>query len=658
MKNSQYNNGFKTAAILLQMVFLVIVIVVFSFLSNLFGRSMLSFGDLSSNSFFDSFYYSEVLAEQTKGLSDYLLMKKDASHAMESERYKEYKLKFDNGDTNVYYWYFDGEESFSNMDGQMDSEKAIHFAKKKGSYFLYNDEMVAFEGNIPVNNPDLRHEILYLFESKRQSGVLILAVDTALPKNDGIAEAAKIYTTYFPMVRIGLMVIFVSLICFILMIIYITLATGRNPNNDKIRLYKIDYIPIEIMFAIFAGYMMLLVVFCSKLQTQDWNLSSILVLTGTMVFITDNILLAIYLSLVRRLKADTFFKNSLLAMVLYTLKEGMRKQRLTRRAMIIYSLSGLAELFFIWQVYTRKSKWAIIGIWILLVALGIRFLRQAIQRKQMLEGIMEISNGKLDYKLNVDDFTGDYREMAEKINSIGAGLSNAVEENVKNERLKTELITNVSHDIKTPLTSIINYVNLIKMEKIENDKIKNYVDILETKSLRLKQLTEDLVEISKITSGAISLDMQPIDMVELIYQTGGEFNEIFEDLGLTIVTRLPKESVMIMADGGRIWRVIQNLYNNVAKYALKDTRVYVELKNNDGMAEFSIKDISAQQLHKSAQDLSERFVRGDDARGTEGSGLGLSIARNLTTLMGGNFEIEVDDDLFTARIAFPVYTGK
>lgn len=658
MKNSQYNNGFKTAAILLQMVFLIIVIVVFSFLSNIFGRSMLSFGDLGSYSFFDSFYYSEILAEEVKDLSHYLHMKKNPFMDTENEEHKEYKLRFDNGDSNLYYWFSDGDEVFSNMEGDFGQEEALHYAKKLGSYFFYDDKNVTFEGNIRINNHDFRREMLFLFQPKHQAGAFILAVDTALPYADKIAEESKVYTSYFPMVKTGLFVIIVSLMCFVVLIIYITLATGRNPDNEEVRLYRIDYVPMELLFATFMAYMVLLVVFCSKLQSQEWNMSSLLVLTGTLVFVTDNVLLAIYLSLVRRLKADTFFKNSLIALVLHTLREGMRRQRLTRRAMIIYSLCGLIELFCIWQVYTRKSKWAIVGIWILLVALGIRFLRQSIQRKQILEGIMEISNGKLNYKLDVNEFSGDYREIAEKINSIGAGLSNAVDKNLKNERLKTELITNVSHDIKTPLTSIINYVNLIKREEIGNEKIKNYVDILETKSLRLKQLTEDLVEVSKITSGAISLDMQPIDMVELIYQTGGEFNEIFEDLGLTIVTRLPKESVMIMADGSRIWRVIQNLYNNVAKYALKDTRVYVELKNNDGVAEFSIKDISAQQLNKSGQDLSERFVRGDDSRGTEGSGLGLSIARNLTTLMGGTFEIVVDDDLFTARITFPVYKGK
>ena len=300
----------------------------------------------------------------------------------------------------------------------------------------------------------------------------------------------------------------------------------------------------------------------------------------------------------------------------------------------------------------RSSLWAAAGVLILFLYLAVYFLQQAIQRKKILEGIHEISHGRLDYHFESEEFSGDYRDLAEEINGIGEGLMNAVEENVKNERLKTELVTNVSHDIKTPLTSIINYISLIKMEGSWNENVENYVGILEKKSQRLKQLTEDLVEVSKITSGAIMLDMHPINMVELICQTGGEFNEIFEDVGLTVVTRLPNEPVMILADGSRLWRVVQNLYNNVAKYALKNTRVFVDLKENEGRAEFTIKDISAQSIHKTAQDLSERFVRGDESRGTEGHGLGLSIARHLTNLMGGTFEIQVDGDLFIVTITF------
>ena len=225
---------------------------------------------------------------------------------------------------------------------------------------------------------------------------------------------------------------------------------------------------------------------------------------------------------------------------------------------------------------------------------------------------------------------------------------------MKNERMKADLITNVSHDIKTPLTSIINYVNLLENEKIENEKVNNYIHILKEKSARLEQLTEDLVEASKISSGNIVLEMVRINLVELVYQTAGEFNEKFEQRNLTIFTKMPKESIVVMADGRRIWRVLENLYNNVAKYALEGTRVYVELDKKEDEAVFSIKNISSKPLNIPSDELTERFIRGDVLRTTEGSGLGLSIAKNLTTLMGGTFDIILDGDLFKVMITFPL----
>ena len=240
-------------------------------------------------------------------------------------------------------------------------------------------------------------------------------------------------------------------------------------------------------------------------------------------------------------------------------------------------------------------------------------------------------------------------------------MLHAVDDSTKNERMKADLITNVSHDIKTPLTSIINYVNLIKMEDIENERVKNYVRILDEKSQRLKQLTEDLVEASKVSSGNVKLDMQQIDIVELVCQTGGEFNEKFESKSLTIVTKLPKQAVYIWSDGRHLYRVIENLYNNAAKYALEGTRVYVEVQEEEDVATFSIKNVSEKSLaleNSNVEDLTERFIRGDSSRTTEGSGLGLSIAKNLTILMGGRFSISVDGDLFKATLKLPLYIEK
>ncbi len=245
------------------------------------------------------------------------------------------------------------------------------------------------------------------------------------------------------------------------------------------------------------------------------------------------------------------------------------------------------------------------------------------------------------------------RRKAEAVNHIGEGLSNAVEKSLKNERLKTDLITNVSHDIKTPLTSIINYVDLLKRENIQDEKVRGYIDVLDKKSQRLKNLTEDLVEASKISSGNIKLEFMPIDFVQLIWQTNGEFEEKFAARGLNLVCSIPEGPIYVMADGRRLWRVVENLYNNTAKYALQDSRVYADLKADEEQVVFSLKNISEQPLNISADELTERFVRGDVSRTTEGSGLGLSIAQNLTTLQKGKFEIYLDGDLFRVTLTFP-----
>ena len=255
---------------------------------------------------------------------------------------------------------------------------------------------------------------------------------------------------------------------------------------------------------------------------------------------------------------------------------------------------------------------------------------------------------------------GDNKHLSEAVNSIGEGLKTAVETSMKDERLKADLITNVSHDIKTPLTSIINYVNLLKRENIETQPVKGYIDILENKSQRLKQLTEDLLEASKISSGNITLHMEKINLVELIYQAIGEFSEKFEEKNLSIVDNITQEAVYIEADSRRIWRVIENLFNNIYKYALVGTRVYLDLIQYplERRLVLSIKNISSQPLNIKAEELTERFIRGDVSRNTEGSGLGLSIAKNLIELQHGKFQIYLDGDLFKITLEFSFYEEK
>jgi len=278
---------------------------------------------------------------------------------------------------------------------------------------------------------------------------------------------------------------------------------------------------------------------------------------------------------------------------------------------------------------------------------------EGIQRQKLLEGVRAIAAGEEETTIPTDKLFQGNRQLAEAVNDLGKGLRNALQEQMKSERMKADLITNVSHDLKTPLTSIINYVDLMKREKIDNPKAQEYLTVLDQKSQRLKQLTEDLVEASRASSGNVALNIEKIDLREMLMQTSGEFEERFAARGLSFVARYPKQPLYVEADGRRLWRIIENLYRNVEKYAMPYTRVYLDVACDGTMAALSMKNISKQPLNISAEELMERFVRGDESRTTEGSGLGLSIARDLTELQHGTFDIYLDGDLFKVIVAFP-----
>lgn len=266
--------------------------------------------------------------------------------------------------------------------------------------------------------------------------------------------------------------------------------------------------------------------------------------------------------------------------------------------------------------------------------------------------IKKIYEGNNEIILNPDEMKGELKDVAIYVNDIAGGLSNAIEESIKSERFKTELITNVSHDIKTPLTSIINYVDLLKQEDVDNEKIKEYIQILDKKSQRLKKLTEDLVEASKASSGNVKLEMEKINIVELIKQATGEFEDKFKEKNLEIVTQIPESEVNILADNKYIYRVIENLFSNISKYALEYSRVYIDVVKESERVKITIKNISKEALNITAEELMQRFVRGDKSRTTEGSGLGLSISKSLTELQNGRLDIQVDGDLFKVEITF------
>ena len=278
----------------------------------------------------------------------------------------------------------------------------------------------------------------------------------------------------------------------------------------------------------------------------------------------------------------------------------------------------------------------------------------AIFSRRLEKGARNLARGDLETRIDMSNLFGTYRRHAEHLNHIREGMSEAVEARLRSERMKTELITNVSHDIKTPLTSIINYVDLMKKESIENEKVREYLDVMDRQSIRLKKLIEDLMEVSKASTGNITPEMTETEFDVMLEQILGEYRERLTDVGLNLCIDNAASGARIMADGKLLWRVFDNLLGNICKYSMPGTRVYLNVARREGMLEISMRNISLYSLNITSEELMERFVRGDRSRHTEGSGLGLSIAKNLVELQKGKLEIVVDGDLFKAIVVFPL----
>ena len=334
-------------------------------------------------------------------------------------------------------------------------------------------------------------------------------------------------------------------------------------------------------------------------------------------------------------------------------------------ALVILNHAGIVmrvSICFVSYLFLQILLWVLSGKGVLSVAMlaGVNLVVLAVlvtdgmQRQKLLTAIQEINSEEGNTRISESGLFAINRQMAAAVNDLGDGLRHALQEQMKSERMKADLITNVSHDLKTPLTSIINYVDLLKREELHNEKANEYLEVLDQKSQRLKQLTEDLVEASRASSGNVVLDIRRIDVKELLMQTSGEFVERFEARGLQLVENFPQNPQYVDADGRRLWRIIENLFRNVEKYAMPHTRVYLDLINDGKRVAFSLKNISENPLNISPEELTERFTRGDESRSTEGSGLGLSIAKDLTEIQQGTFEIYLDGDLFKVTVSFPI----
>ncbi len=665
MENKSYSYGAKLAGLILHLFFTVILTMTVFLLATMIEKRIFELTDIGTSDFLNSGYYTQCIQKKCDNLAEYLhlSLQGEALTTENNRRYLQYTDEFKPEDTNFCYWYKVGEAWYTNQpdmeEGQsFDPERVLMEAKSMGNYLIY--DMINKEFGT-----DIRGLSTYFFESyntqiywPQENVMLIIGVDTKLSAEDDLYDASIEYQQLYPWIKVCLAGSLIALIGWILTLVYLILAAGHREEDNEIYLNHFDKIKTEFLIIGFVLIMSELLMMVARINSTELEASGLLVASGTVCLVTDALFLLFFLSIVRLMKAEKLWENSLAYWLGKGIRKTFRQRRITVKIMLMFLVHLLICFVLAMGAFYYRKLFCFILLMIFCGAECYMLLRMAVDRYQILAGVEKIRAGALDTKIETEELHGDDKLLAEAINNIGAGLVHAVDDNTKNERMKADLITNVSHDIKTPLTSIINYVNLIKREDIENERVKGYIKILDEKSQRLKQLTEDLVEASKVSSGNVKLDMQMIDLVELVYQTAGEFNEKFEQRELTIVTKLPREAVTIMADGRRLYRVIENLYNNVAKYAMQKTRVYVEVSSSDKKVTFSIKNVSEKALaieNSNAGDLTERFTRGDSSRTTEGSGLGLSIAKNLTQLMGGQFDINIDGDLFRAMLVFDEY---
>ncbi len=364
-----------------------------------------------------------------------------------------------------------------------------------------------------------------------------------------------------------------------------------------------------------------------------------------------------------RIKLGKWWRNTLIYMVLSCICRWLRKYTkkavrffqenlsLVGKTLCVLLVLSLAEFFVI--MVTSYDTAAEVLIWFIYRgATVVLALLAIVQAKQLKEAAVKIAAGNIQEKVKTEKMFWEFKKHGETLNSISDGINLAVEKRMQSEHFRTELITNVSHDIKTPLTSIINYVDLLQKENIDNENAREYLEVLSRQSARLKKLTEDLVEASKASTGSMPVNMEKLELGVFLTQTLGEFKEKLEEAGLRVVMHKPETEVNVKADGRHLWRVVENLVQNICKYAQPSTRVYIDLEDKEQEAVISFKNISGYELNIQGEELMERFVRGDVSRHTEGSGLGLSIAGSLMELMGGKLEIVVDGDLFKVILHF------
>lgn len=419
----------------------------------------------------------------------------------------------------------------------------------------------------------------------------------------------------------------------VVLIIYIT----KNVENKRNFLDEMCFEEIAVVLYLIAVITDMLI-----LGNTNWVITLKNIYKYIFYFISYLFIFEAYLLVVKRIK----FKD---------IKNNFIIPKIGRNMDKLYKLIGIYILIFIGNIFVCKrfvnsfeGEYIMDIIFIIILISLLYIIKIILELTEISEKAKGISEGDFNIKLRSKNKI--FQNLVNNINNMKNGMEEAIDEKIKSERFKTDLITNVSHDLKTPLTSIINYTKLIKKENIQNENVKKYIDILENKSIKLKNLTEDLIDISKLSSGCEKANLEKLNFIEIVLQANGEFAEKFAKKNLCIISNFTSEEIFLNLDSNKMWRVFENIYSNIYKYALENTRVYIDVIEKENKVEFIAKNISKQELNIDANELMERFVRGDKTRTNEGNGLGLCISKELVELQGGEFNIYIEGDLFRVII--------
>jgi signal transduction histidine kinase len=457
-----------------------------------------------------------------------------------------------------------------------------------------------------------------------------------------------------------------SFLIIIILFIFLMCSAGRRRGEENVTPNGVDKIPFDLLLVVLVTVLFIAIsILAGIYNSYYYYLGTIgdVFLTAVSIILFTPLFLLACMSFATRYKLGGWWKNTIIYRILYFVYKVIRRMvlgikyllehvSLLWKAILVLLAITIFELFIMALSYPYNGE-VLVLFWIIGKLIFIPIILYAIiSLQKLLVGSQEIAHGDLNHRIDTKKLLWYFKRFGENLNNISLGMSKAVEERMKSERLKTELITNVSHDIKTPLTSIINYVDLIKREEMEEGTIKEYVDVLDRQSSRLKKLIDDLVDASKASTGNLTVNSTRTEVGVLLTQAIGEYEEKMKSNDLELILNRPEEEIFIMADGRLLWRVFDNLMGNICKYSQPGTRAYLSLEKSNGSAIITFRNISKYALNITSEELLERFVRGDSSRTTEGSGLGLSIAKSLVELQKGELELVIDGDLFKVVLTF------